>query len=40
MNRAMEQGLAGRGVTEVEGKLRHDEHGGHDEHRGHTGGTH
>jgi molecular chaperone HscA len=26
MNRALEQGLAGRGVTEVEGKLRHEEH--------------
>ena len=38
MNRAMEQGLRGRGVNEVEGKLRHDEHGGHGGHR-HPEGT-
>jgi molecular chaperone HscA len=31
MNRALERGLAGRGVAEVEGKLSHDEHPHHHE---------
>jgi molecular chaperone HscA len=34
MNRALERGLAGRGVAEVEGKLSHDEHPHHPHHHG------